>query len=109
MFLRNAAVAVGLLAISGGAALANPATDALTRQWNYTAPHNPDASLPNAATRASNQCPEGTSSATGTTGQYCAGMPRGQFVQVSEVPDGYQGRVFRVHPLNGSGYQDLGW
>lgn len=109
-YTKYTAAAVALLAFATPA-LANPVTDSITRQWDYTAPATPNAPAPRAASAPSVTCLAGQTALMGTMGAYCEGLPAGMFVQVDTVPSTYNGRVFRIISQDGSrsGDQGLGW
>lgn len=107
-YTKYAAAAVVLSLICGSVS-ANPATDSLTRQWDYTAPaefNSPAARMAKAPTIT---CSPGQTALVGTMGAYCEYPPAGRFVQVGEVPAGYVGRVFHINTRQGRGAQGLDW
>lgn len=107
-YTKYAAIAAALLAFATPA-VANPTTDALTRQWNYTAANDPNARPQYPVTDVTIICAAGQTATWGTMGAYCEGLPAGRFVTVDQVPAGYNGRVFKIGTRDGRGQQELGW
>ncbi|KCV81590.1 hypothetical protein ATO10_11777 [Actibacterium atlanticum] len=107
-YTKYAAAAAALL-VTCGSALANPVTDSITRQWDYTAPAEFNSPAPRAANAPTIACPAGQTALVGTMGVYCEYKPTGRFVQVDDVPQGYVGRVFYINTRQGRGTQGLGW
>ncbi|MDV4166977.1 MAG: hypothetical protein VX202_09125 [Pseudomonadota bacterium] len=107
MVLTKYAVATAALMLAtAGTAMANPTTDAITREWNYVAPNDPNA-IPLRSVDASNStCPAGTVPMTRDGTVFCNGQPINRFVTADQVPAGYTGRVFVINPYK-SGYQTL--